>query len=126
MLLVAISMRHKLIVLTVIMLASAPAFAHIFPLIQVDVQNKSMLDRPMELVKFFTNVSLSNKSALGRFRINNRLKDQQKYKDPFKRRQRPFWNNWNKRYSGKGMSGINYSLGFALSKKIIFRPQDKD
>lgn len=106
------------------MLAGLPAFADIFPLIKIEIQSKSFFEKPAELVKLFGNGTLSDKSViLSRIKINNRVKDQQKTKDAFKRRQRPFWN---KRTPGKGIPGMNYSLSFLLSKKVIFRPQEKD
>jgi len=120
----AIVMKNKLILLAMIMLADLAAFADIFPLIQVEVQSKSMLNRPLELVKLFINPGLSDKSVLpGRARINNRVKGQPKNRDPFKKRQRPLGNNG---FSGRRINGLNYSLAFSISKKVIFRPHMKN
>lgn len=117
-------MKNKLILLTVIMLVKLPVFANVFPLIRVEVQNKWAIINPIERVKLFINPVISDKNSIaGRVRINSRIREQQKNKDPFRRRQKPFWN---RRHLGKGIHGINYTLGFSFSKKVIFRPREKE
>jgi len=91
-------MKGKIFILLVIAMWSVmPASAHIFPLMQTNVQTKKILDRPTQFINYVMAQRKMNKSWIYKFHIK------QMGRFPFRNKIRPK-NPFGKRL-GKGPTG---------------------